>query len=131
MVPGLKNSSQNILLNLINSERTSRNLTPLTLSSSLSKVAQDHSLDMSRNKYFSHQSPLGSTPFTRLAQNGIPYSSAGENIAYAPTISEIHQNLMKSQEHRQNILNPGYSKIGIGIVEVNPQKIIVTEMFIN
>ena len=69
------------VLALVNKERAAAGLKALTLDASLSKVAENHSLDMAKNNYFSHTNLKGQSPFDRLRNAGISYSTAGENIA--------------------------------------------------
>lgn len=126
-----KFSQSHPLLNLINSERQSRNIPPLTLDLELSNLAEKHSQDMADRSFFSHLNPDGKNPFQRLTESGIVFQTAGENIAFAPNLETAHQNLMKSEEHRNNILNPDFEKIGIGDYTQNPNKILFTEVFTN
>ncbi|MCS6862922.1 MAG: CAP domain-containing protein, partial [Abditibacteriales bacterium] len=81
-------------------------------------------------KYFSHDSPKGSTPFDRIKATGLTYVTAGENIAYAPTIAQAHEGLMKSKGHRENILRSSFTEIGIGIVDAGKMGKMVTQNFI-
>ena len=49
---------------------------------------------------------------------GISYTSAGENIAQGQrTPEEVVQAWMNSAGHRANILNNGFTHIGVGYVE--------------
>lgn len=124
-------SESHPLLNLINFERQSRNISPLTLDAGLSNLAEKHSRDMADRNFFSHLNPDGKNPSQRLTESGIVFQTTGENIAFAPNLETAHQNLMKSEEHRNNILNPVFEKIGIGDYTQNPNKIFFTEVFTN
>ncbi len=45
---------------------------------------------------------------------GLSYTYAGENLAKDfPTAQRAHKALMASPTHRDNILNPHYSKVGV------------------
>lgn len=100
---------------LTNQARTSRKLRPLTLSASLSQVAQLHAEDMSKRGYFSHTSLNGDSPFDRIGRAQIKFRSAAENIARGHTTpSKTIRGWMNSPGHRRNILGPSYGKIGIG-----------------
>ncbi len=135
--PQKQKSAQNFpnntltLLKLINSERISQNLSPLTLDANLTTVAKQHSEDMSLKNFFSHIDPTGKDPYARLSEKNINFQTAGENIAYAPNLTIAHANLMASKEHRDNILNANFNKIGIGIYQENSSKILFTEVFTN
>jgi uncharacterized protein YkwD len=67
--------------------------------------------------YFSHYTPGGVSPFDRMADAGVTYVYAGENLALAPSTDLAMQGLMNSPGHRANILNPNFNKIGIGVID--------------
>jgi len=70
---------------------------------------------MAQNNYFDHQSPDGRSPFQRMHADGCRFSYAGENIAMSASEPEAYDALYHSPEHRDNILNPHYTRVGIGI----------------
>lgn len=119
------------MLNLVNQERTSRGLKPLFLDSRVTSVARAYSQQMVTNNFFSHTSAVdGSSPFDRIKRVGITYKYAGENLAYNSSVSTAHTALMNSTSHRQNILNPSFTHVGIGIVKKGTSQIMVTQEFI-
>ncbi|HZK37368.1 MAG TPA: CAP domain-containing protein, partial [Clostridia bacterium] len=83
------------------------------------------SRDMYDNNYFSHDSPTYGSPFDMMTKFGIKYSGAAENIAKNSSVAAAHNAFMNSQGHRDNILNPIYTHIGVGIY-----KGYYTQMFI-
>lgn len=106
------------VVELTNKERTERGLDPLKVDVQLSEVAAMKSKDMAKNNYFSHNSPTYGSPFDMMKQFGITYKSAGENIAKGQrTPQEVVNGWMHSQGHRENILNPSFTHIGVGYVE--------------
>ncbi|GGX43556.1 hypothetical protein GCM10007385_09340 [Tateyamaria omphalii] len=117
------------MLDLINQERTSRGLDPLTLERRLNDASEDHSDWMDQTGNFSHTGINQSDPGDRMRDAGFNFSGNwtwGENIAFqsergAPGISDdvidLHNSLMNSPGHRANILNPDFELIGIGIEE--------------
>ncbi|WP_019424626.1 CAP domain-containing protein [Paenibacillus sp. OSY-SE] len=110
------NPSQSVqqVLDLVNQERTNAGLKPLSLNSSLSKMAMAKAQDMYNNNYFDHQSPTYGSPFDMMKAFGITYSSAGENIAKGQTSpAEVMNQWMNSPGHRANILNSSFTQIGI------------------
>lgn len=104
------------MLDLINQERTSRGLRPLRLDPSIVPVARGHSRDMFEQSFFGHESSKGLSPFARLRQGEVRFLIAGENLAYAPTVEQAHDGLMKSPGHRENILRPEFGRVGIGVI---------------
>jgi len=114
---------------LINGERTSRGLAPLSSSRHLLKAAQRYSRLMVRERFFSHVSPSGSTLAGRVRRQtsylrGARRWALAENIAWGTgalaTPARIVAAWMKSSGHRANILRPGFRDIGIGIADGAP-----------
>src|SRR5207237_2331780 len=68
---------------LINQDRAANGVTALAYSASLARVAQYRAQDMLNRHYFSHYDPsTGQLAFVGLMRlSGIPYSTAGDNIA--------------------------------------------------
>ncbi|MDA2064252.1 CAP domain-containing protein [Bacillus cereus] len=106
------------VVELTNAERAKQGLPSLKIDTELSKVARIKSEDMQKNNYFDHNSPTYGSPFDMMKKFGISYTSAGENIAQGQrTPEEVVQAWMNSAGHRANILNNGFTHIGVGYVE--------------
>lgn len=104
------------VVDLTNQERAKAGLKPLKIDAKLSQSAQAKSQDMKNKNYFSHTSPTYGSPFDQMKSNGITYKTAGENIAMGQrTAAEVMDAWMKSPGHRENILNPAYTHIGVGL----------------
>lgn len=105
------------VVRLVNEARAENGLPALTASGELSRVARIKSQDMVDNGYFSHNSPTYGTPFEMLTSFGVSYRTAGENIAYGQrSPQEVVTTWMNSPGHRANILNAGFTQIGVGYV---------------
>lgn len=119
---------------LVNQDRAANAVAPLALSANLTRVAQYRAQDMLNRNYFSHYDPsTGQLAFLELfRQWGISYTTAGENIAWStnPSMAGINTMFMNSPEHRANILNPAYHRLGIGVA-TNGVKTMVVEVFSN
>lgn len=103
------------VVSLVNQQRAKAGLKKLTVDSALSKMAFDKAKDMYNNNYFSHTSPTYGSPFDMMKSYGIRFTYAGENIAKGQrTPQEVMDAWMKSPGHRQNILSPNYTMIGVG-----------------
>ncbi|KRF13486.1 CAP domain-containing protein [Paenibacillus sp. Soil787] len=104
----------NQVVNLVNQERAKAGLRPLTSNSVLTAMALDKAKDMYNNGYFDHTSPTYGSPFDMMSTYGIRYSYAGENIAKGQQTPEAVMNAwMNSTGHRQNILSPNFTQIGV------------------
>lgn len=118
------------MFDLVNEERTAVGLRTLTWDDRLLPVARQHSEEMFRLKYFSHQSPVTGTPFDRLRTAGISYTRAGENLAYAQSVSVAHRGLMQSEGHRENILRPEFTRMAAGVISAGPYGRMFTQLFL-
>jgi uncharacterized protein YkwD len=117
-----------IMLAALNAERASRGLAPLALDSKLSAIAANFATEMTKRHFFGHSSPDGDTPFTRMDRANYPYGYAGENIALDQTPASAAVALWNSPPHRENILEPHYAKVGIG-VQTSADGLIFVEDF--
>jgi len=129
------------MFNLINSDRAAQGLYPYTWSGILASGAWQHSVRMSDpNCGMSHQCSGEPDPCTRVANEGISWTSCGENIGYSgpnPTdwaaLQLIEQYMLNEQPpddgHRVNLLNTSYHRLGIGIYIDRTGIVWVTEDF--
>lgn len=115
MVHAVLFSATVALYTSLNAERRSRGLHPLIVDARLAQAASAHAADMAQDRYFSHRSPEGATPFDRIRQAGCSYRYAGENIALAPDEPSAGLELFESPLHRDNILSPNFRHVGIGV----------------
>jgi uncharacterized YkwD family protein/spore coat assembly protein SafA len=127
-IDSVKNVERQVV-SLVNQERAKQGLKPLVVDWEVERVARYKSNDMQAKNYFSHTSPTYGSPFNMLKHFGVKYRSAGENIAKGQrTPQEVMNSWMNSSGHRANILNGGYTHIGVGY---NAQGHIWTQMFIS
>lgn len=119
------------MIKLVNEARAQNNLPPLKVDTQLASVARTKAQDMIDNNYFSHNSPKYGSPFDMMKSFGINYVQAGENIAGNQSVQNAHNSLMNSPGHRQNILSPDYTHIGIGIRKGGPYGNMFSQMFIS
>lgn len=113
--PSGNGSFESALINLINQERGSRGLAALSPQGQLATAARNHSADMACNGFFSHTGSDGSLPWDRVAALGYGYSAIAENIfAGSSNAQTAFDAWMNSTGHRDNMLNPAYTEIGIG-----------------
>jgi len=129
--PKLRPDLEAGMLVLVNEERVKRGLRALKADPELRTVARKHSNDMFKRGYFSHISPEGLSPFDRMASGHVTFLLAGENLALAQTLKIAHAGLMKSPGHRANILNAGFGRLGIGVVDGGIYGLMFTQNFRN
>lgn len=114
---------------LVNNERKKNNLSQLSVDTDMTDVAAQHSRDMFLRRYFSHYDLEGHDASYRMNQSNVSYTMLGENLAYGPDVTTAHKGLMDSEEHRDNILNTQYHRIGIGIVKSDAFGMMFTQLF--
>lgn len=121
------------VVELVNQDRASQNLTFLHVNDMLTRAAQAKADDMAKHAYFAHTSPSGVTPWFWIQRYGYDYRVAGENLAIRFTDAEDQEQAwMTSVKHRENILNPQYGDIGVAVKHTiqNGQEVsIVVQMF--
>ncbi len=118
------------MFDLVNDERRAAGLTALAWDDRLLPVARQHSEEMFALKYFSHESPVKGSFADRIKDAGITYSRAGENLAYAQSVSVAHRGLMQSQGHRENLLRPEFTRMAIGVISAGPYGRMFTQLFV-
>ena len=119
------------MLDLVNQERVAAGLSPLQPDPELTEVARKHSSDMFARGYFAHDTPEGLSPFDRMREAKVQFSTAGENLALAPTIPVAHNGLMNSPGHRANILRREFGRVGIGVMDGGMRGLMVSQEFRN
>lgn len=122
---------------LANAERVTHGAHPLAFDESLCEAARQHSQEMASLSYFDHLSPVHGleSPADRWERfnASTPTSyTIGENLFYGSEadVTWGHRSLMASPEHRANILNPAFSKAGVGVYVSRSGEMWVTEMFV-
>ena len=122
-------------LNQVNAARAAYGFAPLVLDAGISAVAASHAYDQASNGYFSHTGRNGSTRDTRLRAGGVSYTYSGENQCYyvgmsqQATLDWCHSQFMAEPypgywNHKANILDPRFTRMGVGIATVNGRTVI-------
>jgi hypothetical protein len=106
------------VIGLTNFQRSQHGLNPLTENSTLDAAALAKGNDMLAKGYWAHFAPDGTTPWSFFTSFGYQYRYAGENLArdFSDATSVVSA-WMNSPSHKENIINPNYKEIGIGVVE--------------
>lgn len=103
-----------LLVDLTNEDRIEKNLPTLAKNNKLALAAQYKAEDMATKGYFAHTSPEGLSSWYWFGKVGYNFSYAGENLAVDFTESkDVSDAWMNSPTHRANILNSGFTEIGI------------------
>lgn len=116
------------VVNLVNAERAKAGLNPLTLDKEIEGAALVRAKEIEIS--FAHTRPDGRSFSTALKDRGITFKSAGENIAWGQRSPEaVMDAWMNSDGHRANILNPRFTKIGVGYYQNTAGRNYWTQLF--
>jgi uncharacterized protein YkwD len=113
--------TRSLTLCLLNEQRARHAVSPLRYDVRLELASQRHSDDMVRRRFFEHDTPEGVTPQSRMLVTGYPAHNAftAENIAWGAGAEsspvEIMDSWMRSPPHREGILQPGFTEVGVGV----------------
>ncbi len=92
--------AENQLLALANHVRAEAGVPPLQWDEGLTRAAREHAAAMAAQQQLSHQFSSEASVHQRLtAATPLHLDRAGENVAYAATVDEVHDNLMHSPPH--------------------------------
>lgn len=105
------------LFTLVNQQRVANGLSALIDNPKLDASATAKCSDMVLHNYWAHDDPVtGTTPWDFMHQQGVYFTTAGENLAEGHFTSEsMVTSWMNSPEHRSNILNANYHYVGYDI----------------
>jgi len=107
------------VLQLVNLERAAaeEGLAPVVVNETLAKIASDYACRMAEEGFFGHVDPItGHGPGERAIAAKYVYYSVGENLAMGPDCAaEVVREWMESPAHRDIILGPNWTEVGIAV----------------
>jgi hypothetical protein len=106
-------ADEKILFDAANQERTNAGLQPLKWDEALAAAALQHAHWMAREHLLSHQYNGEAALDQRTAQAGAKFSKVAENVALGSSAERIHSQWMRSPGHRENIMDPQLTAVGI------------------
>ena len=120
---------------LINDIRRMNGLKDLVWSDEVANIARKHSNSMADNKFFSHRGLDGLMINQRADAVGLTkWRLIGENIAYnrgyAKPIEFAVECWMKSEGHRENLLDARWKETGIGVAIASDGSYYFTQDFL-
>jgi uncharacterized protein YkwD len=132
-VPGERASAgarneEEALERMINAARFAESVPPLAVHAKLASVAEAHASAMRDARILAHDLGKGG-PVDRIRRAGVETAHPGENVAHAKTVERAHRVLWASPSHRGNLLDPRFSKLGVGVVRDEDGSVWVSEVF--
>jgi hypothetical protein len=106
---------------MTNADRVAKKLRALSTADDIGRFAQQRADEMARSGRLAHTVGLGGkiSGWQRL----------GENVGRGPTLQEIQTAFMASPSHRENILDPGFTQIGVGVTSDGKDYLYVAVIF--
>jgi uncharacterized protein YkwD len=105
-----------------NAARAEAGLPALQEFDPLGAVARRHTQQMVAQGFLFHNASLGEQAPSNARL-------LGENVGSGETCESVHAGFMASEWHRFNILEPGFTEVGVGAEPGPPGVIYVTEVF--
>ncbi len=122
----LRQAEQQIF-QLANQARQDAGIEPLAWNEQAAEAARAHAKIMAEKQALSHQFSGEPALRERMGATELRFDATAENVADATSADEIHQALMNSPPHRQNLLNPKYNSLGIGVAKNGDQLYVVQD----
>lgn len=117
----------------LNQERLAHGLKAVASNHLLDQAATDKAATLLAQGWFDHITKDGRTPWDFVHAAGYHYTLAGENLAMDfSDANSIHAAWLASPSHRENMLDPAYSDVGIATVSGtfdDHATIMVVELF--
>lgn len=102
-------------------ERSSRGLGALAFAQDLQAVARRHAQRMADRGEPYHNPDLGTEVHD--------WETVAENVGVGSDVDAVHRAFMDSQEHRDIILHPDLTQLGVGVVQTSDGRLWVVEVF--
>ena len=103
------------VIRLTNNIRRRAGLSDLVVNQRLENAAQIHAGNLAFQDFFAHTGLDGLEPWDRALNAGYDYQTIGENIAAGQlSPAEVVEAWFNSSSHRDNLLNPAFTEIGVG-----------------
>ena len=118
----------------VNGVRTDTGVDRLTWSDPVAQSAKEQSTRKAALRFPGHDDPERGPIAERLQRDGIPWQNCGENIFLARGIEDpVHYATVfwwYSPGHKANMVNPGYTHTGVGVVLAEDGTYFITQIFI-
>lgn len=126
VIPPDTDAAEARLLVLINDDRRSHGLREVSARADVEEIADGHSAAMAARHDIWHNDAY----FTAATKRRLGASRVGENVALNRSADDAHRKLMASPQHRANILDAGFSVVGIAVAADEDGRLYITEDFL-
>lgn len=127
----ISSSNEEGMLEIINAFRLENGVLAVQRDSALDALAQGYAKEILKTKRFSHLDIESKMPEDRAKENKINFNYLGENLVIAPSISKAHRALVESDEHKDNLIQPLFRRVGICVMSLGQDGVLVVQEFSN
>jgi uncharacterized protein YkwD len=120
--PPIDTAGARTLTSLTNDVRASAGLAALGRDGSLDAMAADWAQELASSGNLRHSSIPKSIV-------GRPWSTAGENVGFGPSVPVVHDALVASPGHYANITGAAFTRLGVGVAVDGAGQVWVVEVF--
>ena len=116
------------ILGRVNDERAERGLAPVEWDEELAAVARSWSAEMARTEQLRHQDMGALLAREQLSD----LQGIGENVFQSTgpvPAGTMHAGWMRSDDHRVNVVNPGWNRLGVGVHCAEDGSVWATQQF--
>ncbi|MFI1579921.1 CAP domain-containing protein [Embleya sp. NPDC020630] len=104
------------VVDLVNAARAEHGCAPVRVDDRLRTAARKHSDDMAARRFYDHVNPDGVRADTRITAAGYRWRLWGENLNRGrPDAAHVVDEWLGSPVHRANILDCGFTDLGVGV----------------
>jgi len=119
---------ENQVIKIVNQKRSEIGAKKLKKRTVLTEIARVRANQICNSSVLSHSNPDGSNVFDILANYGISFMAAGEDLAMGTASIMSAENIvnlwMNSSAHRNILLNGSYGRVGVGVIDSNGNRIV-------
>jgi uncharacterized protein YkwD len=120
------------MLALMNESRLRDGLVPLTIDGRASDAARLHSAAEARVRYVYHDGPDGTAASRNVPACGTGWYGENTGKVWSGGVDVLHREFMSEPwapiNHRTNIMDPNFRRVGVGAVE-GPDAVYITMVF--
>jgi uncharacterized protein YkwD len=120
-------SEETKMIGLVNTVRAAKGLKKLAAHDELRSMARGQADRMEAKGNIFHNIDLGGD----ITSRGLEWLRVGENVGMGPSLILIHEALLDSPKHYENIVRPEYNSVGIGVVDGDDGRRYVVQVFGN
>jgi uncharacterized protein YkwD len=100
------------VVDLVNEDRRREGFPPLEVDPALAAGARRWTAEMASRGQLAHDSDLRVPPNASTVGENVAFRTTGEHVA-----ERLHEQFMNSPGHRRNVLNPAFTRVGVGVVQ--------------